>query len=257
MNLMKKILSLMVWGLVILIGVVPAWAITADEILDEVEARTAESETQKAIAKMILVDSKGREEVREVIMYAKDEGEDVISIIVRFLSPADVKNVTLLSLEGGESMYLYMPAYKKVRRIASSEKSEKFMGTDFTYDELGGSYSREDYDSTLIEETEEIYKLELIPRDEESSYSKLLMEVDKEKFYFRRIEFYDKDGNLWKVMEISEIEEEEDGTITVKKIDLTDLKENHKTIVEMEHIERDIPLPDNFFSVRTIQRPEL
>ncbi len=154
-------------------------------------------------------------------------------------------------------MYLYMPAYKKVRRIASSEKSEKFMGTDFTYDELGGSYSREDYDSTLIEETEEIYKLELIPRDEESSYSKLLMEVDKEKFYFRRIEFYDKDGNLWKVMEILEIEEEEDGTITVNKIDLTDLKENHKTIVEMEHIERDIPLPDNFFSVRTIQRPEL
>ncbi len=110
----------------------------------------------------------------------------------------------------------------------------------------------------LIEETEEIYKLELIPRDEESSYSKLLMEVDKEKFYFRRIEFYDKDGNLWKVMEILEIEEEEDGTITVNKIDLTDLKEkpqNHRG--DAEHIERDIPLPDNFFSVRTIQRPEL
>ena len=257
MNLMKKILSLMVWGLVILIGVTPAWAITADEILDEVEARTAESETQKAIAKMILVDSKGREEVREVIMYAKDEGEDVISIIVRFLSPAEVKNITLLSIKGGESMYLYMPAFGKPRRIASSEKSEKFMGTDFTYDELGGSYSREDYDSTLVEETEEVYKLELIPKDPESTYSKLMMEVDKEKFYFRRIEFYDKDGNLWKVMEILEIEEEEDGTITVNKIDLTDLKENHKTIVEMEHIERDIPLPDNFFSVRTIQRPEL
>jgi len=141
-----------------------------------------------------------------------------------------------------------LPVQKKVRNL---------WAPTFTYDELGGSYSREDYDSTLIEETEEIYKLELIPRDEESSYSKLLMEVDKEKFYFRRIEFYDKDGNLWKVMEILEIEEEEDGTITVNKIDLTDLKENHKTIVEMEHIERDIPLPDNFFSVRTIQRPEL
>ncbi len=97
----------MVWGLVILIGVVPAWAITADEILDEVEARTAESETQKAIAKMILVDSKGREEVREVIMYAKDEGEDVISIIVRFLSPADVKNVTLSASKGREHVSLH------------------------------------------------------------------------------------------------------------------------------------------------------
>jgi len=107
MNLMKKILSLMVWGLVILIGVVPAWAITADEILDEVEARTAESETQKAIAKMILVDSKGREEVREVIMYAKDEGEDVISIIVRFLSPADVKMLLSSASKGREHVSLH------------------------------------------------------------------------------------------------------------------------------------------------------
>jgi len=256
MNSMKKLLSLVILILVVLIGA-SSWAITADEILDEVEARTTKFETQKSTAKMILVDSKGREEVREVVMYSKDEGEDVISMIVRFLSPAEVKNVTLLSVKGGETMYLYMPAFKKPRRIASSEKSEKFMGTDFTYDELGGSYSREDYDSTLVEEAEEVYKLELIPRDPESNYSKLLMEVDKEKFYFRKIEFYDKDGNLWKTLEVPEIQEEEGGSITVKKIDLTDLKENHKTIIEMEEIEKDIPLPDNFFSVRTIQRPEL
>ncbi len=253
---MKKILSLVILILVVLIGT-SSWAMTADEILDEVEARTTEFETQKALAKMTLIDSKGKEETREMVMYAKDEGEDVVSIIVRFLSPADVKGVTLLSLQGGESMYLYMPAYRKVRRIASSEKNEKFMGTDFTYDELGGSYSREDYDSTLVEENEEVYKLELIPRDPESNYSKLLMEVDKEKFYFRRIEFYDKDDNLWKTLEILEVEEDEDGSITIKKIDLTDLKENHKTVMEMEEIEKNIPLPDNFFSVRTIQRPEL
>ena len=256
MNSMKKLLCLITIILIVLISV-PSWAMTADEILDEVEARTTKFETQKSVAKMTLIDSKGKEEAREMVMYSKDEGEDVVSIIVRFLNPADVKGVTLLSIKGGESMYLYMPAFKKVRRIASSEKNEKFMGTDFTYDELGGSYSREDYNSTLIEETEEIYKLELIPLDPESNYSKLLMEVDKEKFYFRKIEFYDKDANLWKTLEIPEIEEEEDGSITVKKINLTDLKENHKTTIEMGSIEKNIPLPDNFFSVRTVQRPEL
>ncbi len=256
MNSMKKLLCLITIILIALISV-PSWAMTADEILDEVEARTTKFETQKSVAKMTLIDSKGKEEAREMVMYSKDEGEDVVSIIVRFLNPADVKGVTLLSIKGGESMYLYMPAFKKVRRIASSEKNEKFMGTDFTYDELGGSYSREDYNSTLIEETEEIYKLELIPQDPESNYSKLLMEVDKEKFYFRKIEFYDKDANLWKTLEIPEIEEEEDGSITVKKINLTDLKENHKTTIEMGSIEKNIPLPDNFFSVRTVQRPEL
>jgi len=255
---MKKTLSLVFLVGTLILGIsLSVWALTADEILDEVEARTSEFETQRAKAKMILVDANGKTEERETIMYTKDEGDDVLSLIVRFLSPAEVKNVTLLSLEDGDKIYLYMPAFRKVRRIAGSERNENFMGTDFTYDDLGGSYSREDYQSTLIDETDEIYLLELIPRKEDSNYSKLIMEVDKEKFYFRKIEFYDLEGNLWKVIEIPQIKEEEDGSITIMKMEMTDLKEEHQTIIEMEEIEKNVDLPDNFFSLRTIQRPEL
>lgn len=233
------------------------WALTADEILDEVEARRTDFTTQRSEAKMILVDEKGKEEVREVVMYSKDEGDDTISLIVRFLSPADVEGVTLLSIKGGEKIYLYMPAYRKVRRIAGSSKKEKFMGTDFSYDDLSQNYGREDYEATLLGEDEENYYLELKPLEEDSDYSKLVMAVDKEKFYFKKIGFYDLEGNLWKELQVLEVEEDEEGKITILKMSFKDLKENHETRIETIKHEEDISLPDNFFSVRTIQRPEL
>jgi hypothetical protein len=66
-------------------------ALTAEEILDEMEARRTSFVTQRVLGKIILVDASGKEEVREMIMYSKDEGDDKTSVIFRFLSPAEVK----------------------------------------------------------------------------------------------------------------------------------------------------------------------
>lgn len=233
------------------------FALTAQGILDEVEARRTQFTTQKTVGRIVLVDASGKEEVREMVMYLKDEGEDKVSVIFRFLSPADVKGVTLLSLRSGEKIYLYMPAYKKVRLIAGSSKSEKFMGTDFSYDDLSAGYGKEEYESTLQGEDEENYYLELVPKKTDSKYGKLSMVVDKEKFYFKKIDFFDTAGALWKTLEVHEIREKEDGSIQILKLSLKDVKENHTTIMEVSTIEEDISLPEDFFSVRTIQRPTL
>ncbi|MEN3183623.1 MAG: outer membrane lipoprotein-sorting protein [Atribacterota bacterium] len=233
------------------------FALTAQEILDEVEARRTQFTTQKTVGKLVLVDASGKEETREMVMYLKDEGDDKTSVIFRFLSPADVKGVTLLSLRSGEKIYLYMPAYKKVRLIAGSSKSEKFMGTDFSYDDLSAGYGKEDYDSTLQGEDEANYYLELVPKKLDSKYGKLVMVVDKERFYFKKIDFFDTAGNLWKTLEVHEVREKEDGSIQILKLSLKDVKENHVTRMEANSIEENIPLPDDFFSVRTIQRPTL
>lgn len=243
---------------VFLLGGRIVFALTAQEILDEVEARRTQFTTQKTVGKIVLIDASGKEETREMVMYLKkDEGDDKTSVIFRFLSPADVKGVTLLSLRNGEKIYLYMPAYKKVRLIAGSSKSEKFMGTDFSYDDLSAGYGKEDYESALQGEDEANYYLELTPKKSDSKYGKLIMVVDKEKFYFKKIEFFDTAGSLWKVLEVYEIREKEDGSIQILKLSLRDVKENHATVMEVSSIEENIPLPEDFFSVRTIQRPTL
>ncbi|MEN3185618.1 MAG: outer membrane lipoprotein-sorting protein [Atribacterota bacterium] len=234
-----------------------AFGLTADEILDTMKEREARFETQRIQGTMLLTDSKGKNETREVIMYSKDEGDDTTSMVIRFLSPAEVKNVTLLNLKSGEKMYLYMPAFKKVRLIAGSGKKEKFAGTSFSYEDFGQNYDREEYESTLLGEDEANYQLELRPKDPDSDYSKLVMLVDKEKFYFKKVDFFDKDGNLWKTLEVLKVEERQDGTIRLLGIAFSDLKEETKTVFTMEKIEENISLPSDFFSVRTIQKPSL
>ncbi len=137
----------MVWGLVILIGVVPAWAITADEILDEVEACTAESETKKAIAKMILVDSKGREEVREVIMASKRRRRRRYFYNCSFFKPSR-REKCYFSLEGERACIFTCRLIRKCDGLPVQKKVRNLWAPTLPM-MLGGSYSREDYDSTL------------------------------------------------------------------------------------------------------------
>jgi len=234
-----------------------AYALTADDIFDEMEERQAEVTTSRSLGSLLVVDSRGREELREVIMYSQEEDDGTVSTIFRFLSPASVRNITLLSLNDGDQINLYMPAYRRVRRIAGAGRQETFAGTNFTYEDIGGGFEREDYEYELTGEDEENYIIELFPLDPESEYSRQVMKVDKELFFFSRIDFYDLEETLWRVLEVLEVEELEDGTVRFREISLSDVKENSRSVLKLEEIEDDIDLPANFFSVRTIQRPEL
>ncbi|MCX6090399.1 MAG: outer membrane lipoprotein-sorting protein, partial [Candidatus Atribacteria bacterium] len=179
------------------------------------------------------------------------------AFLFRFLSPAEVQNVTMLSVSDGEQIYLYMPAFKKVRRIAGSSKKEKFAGTNFSFGDFGGGYTKNDYESKLLNEDDTNYIIELKPKDKDSEYSRLTMTIDKAKLYFKKIEFTDLDGNPAKVLDVQEVKEETDGTITIMKMTFMDLKENTRSFMQMEKVEKGLTLPEGFFSVRTIQRPEI
>ncbi|NIM57731.1 MAG: outer membrane lipoprotein-sorting protein, partial [Candidatus Aminicenantes bacterium] len=81
---------------------------------------------------MVLIDKNGKEKDRDAVMLQKGSEKRMI----KFLSPADQKGIAFLDLPN-DMMYLYLPAFKKVRRIAAHIKNQKFAGTDMTYDDLG------------------------------------------------------------------------------------------------------------------------
>ena len=112
-------------ALVLLFFINIASAITVDEIMDKMEETAPDFTTQKTISEMILIDQKGKEEVREMVMFSQEGEDGKRSTLVRFLSPKSVKGVTLLNIDDGEKIYLYMPAYNKPRRIAGSSKGEE------------------------------------------------------------------------------------------------------------------------------------
>jgi hypothetical protein len=221
------------------------------------DERSPDFTTQKTISEMTLIDQEGKEEVREMLMFSQKEEGDKTSSLVRFLSPKSVKGVTLLNLNSGEKIYLYMPAYDKPRRIAGSSKGDEFMGTGLSYEDMSMDYEDKNNEKKLLQETEKEYRIEIILSGEDTSYKKIILSVDKEKFYAKKVEFYDKSDTLTKTLEIVNIKIDDQGKITPMEIEFTDIVENQKTRILIKEMEYNIELASDFFSLRTLSKPTL
>ena len=231
--------------------------LTVDEIMDKMEETSPDFTTQKTISEMILIDEEGNEEVREMIMFSQEGEDGKSSTLMRFLSPKSVKGVTLLNIDDGEKIYLYMPAYGKARRIASSSKDDEFMGTGLSYEDMSMDYEDKDYEKNLLEETDSEYIIEVFPSEEDASYEKIILHVDKENFYAKKVEFYEAGSELTKTLTINKIELDDKGKVTPMEIEFTDIAENQKTKIVIKETENNIELSSGFFSIRTLSKPTL
>jgi outer membrane lipoprotein-sorting protein len=197
--------------------------------------------------KIILIDKNGKEEIREATIQQK--GTD--KRIFRFTSPASQAGISVLSLPN-DVMYLYLPAFGKERRIATSAKNQNFAGTDFSYDDMESVLFSIKYTPKLVKTEGNVYVLELTPVSEKSDYSKVMVQVNKTEFYPELMEYYDK-GNT-KVKEAKYTFEKIGNYWNAAEIEMTDLKKNHKTIMKMSEVEYDTGLSDDDFTVRKLKQ---
>lgn len=223
--------------------------LTASQILEKVDDVINAPKDQDLRIKLILIDKNGKEKMREMSMLQK--GSD--KRIVKFLSPADQKGIAFLSLPN-DIMYLYLPAFKKVRRIASHVKNTKFAGTDFTYEDMEAIRYSEKYVPELLKKEENHFILQLIPREGvKTDYSKLIMWVRTDNFYPTKIEHYDKGDKLRKIM-ISEKIKKVNGYWISKESEMEDLKAEHKTKMIIVDVKFDSGLSDDKFTKRYLSR---
>lgn len=222
-------------------------AMTADEVLKKVDEALVHS-NQVSVLSMILTDKRGVVQSREIELYQKEGGKRLI----KFLQPADVKGVGFLSLPGDE-MYVYMPALGKVRRVASHSKNQSFMGTDFSYEDMGGEKFSSGNEAKAFSEEGGNYLIEVASSGKGANYSKLKLTVNKETFIAAKIEFFDKAGRLMKIMTNSLVEKIE-GCWIAKEIKMVNVQENHTTVLKMSKISFDPGLSDDIFTQRSLQK---
>ncbi len=233
--------------------------ISARDIMIKVDNRP-DGNDRKTTMKMTLINRRGRKRIREVISYLKDYGKDKKSIMV-FRKPADVKGVGFLSWsydnpDKDDDKWLYLPALKKIRRISGSSKNDYFMGTDFTYDDMGDRSVDDDTYKLLKEEklnNHECWVIEAIPKDKDDMYSKKIIWVRKNIFITTKVKFYDKWGSLLKILTVSNIKKQ-DGFWTAFKMEMDNKQENHKTILEMKKVQYNQNLKNSLFRVSTLER---
>ncbi len=250
---MKPILFLTLLGLLVvgLTSSAQGSDLTGEEILAKVDAVINAPKDMVAVQKMTLIDSDGSTKEREVKIYQKGKEWR----LVRFLSPADVRSVSFLRL-AEDRMYLYMPAFRKVRRIASSIKNNNFMGTDFSYEDMSETEYGKNYSARLLRQKETSYILELIPKPgADVSYGKLVMEVNEDNYVYTKIDYYSPAGKLVKMLQVENIEKIE-GYWYGKKWEMKTIKDNHKTVLNLSEIKFNQNLSDNIFTQRNLKKTE-
>ena len=226
-----------------------ALADEAADMLKKIDDGMTESKDQVSTLKMILEDADGKTKTRTIKI--KQKGNTLR--LIKFVEPAEVKGVGFL-VKSDEEMYLYMPDFGKVRRIASHVQGDDFMGSDFSYSDIGSTQYVEKYSAKLLGKEAKTARLELTPKKgKDVPYGKLELSVDTEHWQATVVKYFDKQGKLWKEMTSSEYKDVK-GHWVPHRIRMQDHKKKHATIMEMSDIAFDTGLKDKDFSKRKLKR---
>lgn len=227
-----------------------AWAQDGITLLARVDSVMNAPLDQTAVERMTLIDRDGSEKERELRFYQKGSEKR----LVRFVKPADVRGVAFLRL-ADDRMYLYLPAFRRVRRIASSIKNEGFMGTDFSYEDLSQTSYSEDYDVTAVSRGTGSYTLTLERKaGADVSYTRLVMQLNDADWVARKIDYFDESGERIKTYTATEVRQI-DGYAYVTRMEMVTWRSGHRTVLELEDLVLDSGLSDDLFTQRSLKRP--
>jgi outer membrane lipoprotein-sorting protein len=201
------------------------------------------------LSTMVLIDKNGNRNVRTSEMYQKGTQERLI----KFLTPADQKGIGFLTLPN-DVMYLYLPAFHKVRQIAAHVKNQNFAGTDLTYEDLSEFELGKTEKVELIRQTDDAWVIKLYPNDPKGKdYAYLYVYYRKDNYYPVKVEFFDSSGEVWKTIERKNLEQVK-GHWVARQLEVRNLKTNHATISTLDKVEFDIGLSDEIFTKRYLMR---
>ncbi len=180
------------------------FALSNLEVAQKSEEALSGFEDSTSKMEMKLINARGQEKIRTMSMKVL-EGEDEDKSLMEFLTPADVKGTKFLNYEHiakDDDQWLYLPALKRVKRIASKNKSGSFMGSEFSYEDLSAfnvkKYHYEGEAKEVLLDSKEVYQISSVPVSKNSGYTKLISWVDKKTFLIQKIEYYDRKKELLK-----------------------------------------------------------
>ncbi len=211
--------------------------------------------------RMVLVDKDGVAGTRRIQTLVADN-DGLTKMITLFLEPASVKNTRFLTVQNksrNDDQWIYLPALRKVKRIAATEKNGSFMGSDFSFSDMSyANSSREGSTHTLLREELynglDCYVVESLPAERsESSYGKEISWVDRNTWLTARVEFYAADKTtLLKVLTSADFKQVQ-GRWLAGLITMSTIASGHKTTLEIRQVKYDIAINPAYFTTRFLK----
>ena len=206
--------------------------------------------------KMIMTNSKGRIRTNTMASISMDNNRKQI---IWFLEPKDDKGVAFLKIEHDDKddeMRMWLPAFKKVRRIYSKKKGDAFMGSDLSYEDLSSRNLDENDYNRLDDDTidgRDCYVIETIPNKKtKSSYSRHKSWIEKSSLLLLQEESYDKREVLKKKKQFYFQKLKE--YMVIERIYVTDAQKNHTTEVTFSNVIVDSGIDSNIFKEKNLKR---
>jgi Outer membrane lipoprotein-sorting protein len=242
----------------------------ASQVIEKMDTRD-NGITRTSDITMILINKNKQQRIRKIKNISKDYGKDTKGIIF-FLSPADVKNTAYMSFDFDDNnkeddSWLYLPALKKVKRIASSDKSGSFMGSDFSYSDING-ITIEDWDykfikKSLLVDGVDTWVIQGLPRADkkekildETGYLKSLTWIRKDNFMIVKAKYWVKKGRKIKYLKVEDITKTDNIWTSYKMTMVTTVKGKieHTSLLKFSNVQYNTEIDDSYFTTRNMER---
>ena len=234
----------------------------------QTENRETGKDTRLAM-RMRLFDRQGRMKERQLTLIGLRGGvgrpTDGDRTLIRFTFPNDIKGTAFLVWEhpaSDDERFLYLPALGRVRRIAASDTQESFVGSDFTYEDIGGR-EFESYSYRLIAEGTTwtspggaafpVYTLESRSRDANARFPRVISLVHRDHFVVVHAEIRNRRDEVQKTFDVNRLERV-DGYWTALDMRMSDATAKTRTELVLEKVEYDVGLTADDFSRRELER---
>lgn len=245
-------------SLATLVALAPAvFAQSARDIVAEAQRRTdAKSERYEGVLQVF--DSKGKiADKRWNLQRLGSHGDS--RVVLRFTEPPEVKGVAMLIVnhpDRASDQWMWTPAIERDRRIALQDRSTRFFGTDFSFEDLEERDVNQ-YDYTLLGDDSvdgaACWKLQSTPKQTKSSqYTKSIVWIRKDTYAFARIENYVKDAPVRR-LSYSDFQNVQ-GIWTARELEMADLRRGSRTRLTLDKLQYNVPMKDEDFTLQAIRR---
>ena len=236
-----------------------AMALTAQQVLQNVEDRYV-GDTSRANVVMTLYDADGSTRERRMSISRREMDSDNKDNHILFAAPPDIRNTTYLVNERDreERKWIYLSAFRNVRRIGAEDYGLSFVASDFTYEDMD-DIRADDYTATDLKEEmlgdKEVYSIVVRKNDGNTSYDRTVMKVWKDEWVILKSEMYCKRNpdRLIKVMTAENLEQIQD-IWTPMLVTMKDVSRGTKTTLQTARIAYDLEIPEDVFSRRNLER---
>jgi hypothetical protein len=211
---------------------------------------------------MSITEKAGTSRNRTISMTTKSYPDGMEKRFIKFLEPADVRGTSMLIVDNkdiSDEMWIYLTALKKTRRIVSSEKGKSFMSSefsnadmssptpsDFVYKHLDGS----GLNNQWIIESKPVNE----DKADEYGYSKKICFISIDNYQILKMEFYNFDNELFKIIEIKGIYPLQDGKFIIKNMSANNLLTRRQSEIGMNNISTGDKIDDSVFSLQNLER---